>query len=309
MSYAHTITVSLPYEEAVIRTREALSGQGFGVLSEIDVRATCEAKLGSDAGQSLGDYLILGVCNPALAQKALAADPDMGLLLPCNVVIRRGPDDSTTVILAVLTAFTFVFPRCSRPCANEPSLGDELRVGHVDRPRGGADRGMADGGLRSETRSREGAGPDSLAAQAGIGKNGRKNRRGRQRSHGSPSQLRNFATSQLRNFADSPSMRCVNPAGISSSPSPLAFSAWSLTHASSRFCNPPQTDRKRDHAQGPVTDSPFRGRRVREHDGQSPRSRLGQHCPRRRAARTVATGMLTAPDPRRRKRTSLAALA
>jgi len=101
MSYAHTITVSLPYEEAVIRTREALSGQGFGVLSEIDVRATFEAKLGSDAGQSLGDYLILGVCNPTLAQKALSADPDMGLLLPCNVVIRRGPDDSTTVVQTI----------------------------------------------------------------------------------------------------------------------------------------------------------------------------------------------------------------
>ena len=101
MSYAHTITVSLPFEEAVARTREALTGQGFGVLSEIDVRATLEAKLGSDAGQSLGDYLILGVCNPALAQKALAADPDMGLLLPCNVVIRRGPDNTSTVIQTI----------------------------------------------------------------------------------------------------------------------------------------------------------------------------------------------------------------
>ena len=101
MSYAHTITVSLPYEEAVARTREALMGQGFGVLSEIDVRATLEAKLGSDAGQGLGDYLILGVCNPALAQKALAADPDMGLLLPCNVVIRRGPDNTSTVIQTI----------------------------------------------------------------------------------------------------------------------------------------------------------------------------------------------------------------
>ena len=101
MSYAHTITVALPYGEAVTRTREALSGQGFGVLSEIDVRATFEAKLGSDAGQELGDYLILGVCNPALAQKALAADPDMGLLLPCNVVIRRGPGAGTTIIQAI----------------------------------------------------------------------------------------------------------------------------------------------------------------------------------------------------------------
>jgi uncharacterized protein (DUF302 family) len=70
-------------------------------LSEIDVRATFEAKLGSDAGQTLGDYLILGVCNPALAQKALAADPDMGLLLPCNVVMRRGPDTGTTIIQTI----------------------------------------------------------------------------------------------------------------------------------------------------------------------------------------------------------------
>ena len=101
MSYAHTITVALPFGEAVTRTRDALSGQGFGVLSEIDVRATLEAKLGSEAGRGLGDYLILGVCNPALAQKALAADPDMGLLLPCNVVIRRGPDNDSTVIQTI----------------------------------------------------------------------------------------------------------------------------------------------------------------------------------------------------------------
>lgn len=101
MSYAHTITVALPYEEAVSRTREALSEQGFGVLSEIDVRATFENKLGSDAGSDLGDYLILGVCNPSLAQKALAADPDMGLLLPCNVVVRRGPGSDTTIIQTI----------------------------------------------------------------------------------------------------------------------------------------------------------------------------------------------------------------
>ncbi len=101
MTYAHTITVALPYTEAVRRAREALSAQGFGVLSEIDVRATFEAKLGSDAGQELGDYLILGVCNPALAQKALTADADMGLLLPCNVVVRRGPGDNSTVIQTI----------------------------------------------------------------------------------------------------------------------------------------------------------------------------------------------------------------
>jgi len=101
MSYAHTITVALPYEEAVRRTREALLGQGFGVLSEIDVRSTFEAKLGEESGQALGDYLILGVCNPTLAQRALTAEPDMGLLLPCNVVIRRGSDANATVIQTI----------------------------------------------------------------------------------------------------------------------------------------------------------------------------------------------------------------
>lgn len=101
MTYAHTITVALPYEEAVAKARVALSEQGFGVLSEIDIRATFDAKLGSDASAGLGDYLILGVCNPALAQKALAADPDMGLLLPCNVVVRHGDTPGTSIIQTI----------------------------------------------------------------------------------------------------------------------------------------------------------------------------------------------------------------
>lgn len=101
MSYAHTVTVALGYEEAVQKIKESLSGQGFGVLSEIDVRSTFETKLGAPSAQSLGDYLILGVCSPALAQRALTADPDMGLLLPCNVVVRRGPQATQTVVQAI----------------------------------------------------------------------------------------------------------------------------------------------------------------------------------------------------------------
>ena len=101
MSYAHTVTVALPYEEAVQRTREVLAEQGFGVLSEINVRSTFEAKLGVESAQALGDYVILGVCNPVLAQRALTAEPDMGLLLPCNVVIRRGPDATVTVVQTI----------------------------------------------------------------------------------------------------------------------------------------------------------------------------------------------------------------
>lgn len=101
MSYTHTVTVPLGWEEAVQRTREALAGQGFGILSEINVRATFEAKLGADAAEDLGDYVILGACNPALASRALAAEPDMGALLPCNVVVRRGKDAVETTIQAI----------------------------------------------------------------------------------------------------------------------------------------------------------------------------------------------------------------
>ncbi|MDD1478601.1 MULTISPECIES: DUF302 domain-containing protein [unclassified Arthrobacter] len=101
MSYAHTVTVSLPYEQAVSRIRELLAEQGFGVLSEINVRSTFEAKLGVDSDQALGDYVILGACNPLLAQRALVAEPDMGVLLPCNVVVRRGPNASEPIVQAI----------------------------------------------------------------------------------------------------------------------------------------------------------------------------------------------------------------
>lgn len=101
MSYTHTITVPLTWEEAVQRTREALAGQGFGILSEINVRATFEAKLGVDAADAIGDYIILGACNPTLASRALAAEPDLGTLLPCNVVIRRSKDADRTTIQAI----------------------------------------------------------------------------------------------------------------------------------------------------------------------------------------------------------------
>jgi uncharacterized protein (DUF302 family) len=101
MSYTHTVTVALDWEEAVQRTREALAEQGFGILTEINVRATFEAKLGSEAADAVGDYVILGACNPALASRALAAEPDLGALLPCNVVVRRGQDASRTTVQAI----------------------------------------------------------------------------------------------------------------------------------------------------------------------------------------------------------------
>jgi uncharacterized protein (DUF302 family) len=84
MEYSRTVRVDLPYEQAVERTRAALAEQGFGVLTEIDVRATLKNKLDAE----MEDYVILGACNPQLAHRALDVDRKIGLLLPCNVVVR-----------------------------------------------------------------------------------------------------------------------------------------------------------------------------------------------------------------------------
>lgn len=88
MEYGTTVTTALGFDVAVARTREALAEQGFGVLTEIDVQATLKAKLDLD----MEPYLILGACNPQLAHQALEVARDIGLLLPCNVVVRRDGD-------------------------------------------------------------------------------------------------------------------------------------------------------------------------------------------------------------------------
>ena len=84
MSYGTNVTLDIPFTEAVDRVRAALAEQGFGVLTEIDVTATLRARL----GEQMEDYIILGACNPPAAHQALGIDRSIGLLLPCNVVVR-----------------------------------------------------------------------------------------------------------------------------------------------------------------------------------------------------------------------------
>lgn len=93
MTYYFARTIDAPFAEAVARTKAALSAQGFGVLSEIDVAATLKAKIGAD----LPPYLILGACNPTFAHRALLAEPKIGTMLPCNVIVREEAPGSVEI--------------------------------------------------------------------------------------------------------------------------------------------------------------------------------------------------------------------
>jgi uncharacterized protein (DUF302 family) len=112
MGIALSTTLHTSFDDAVKRTREALAQKGFGVLTEIDVKATLKAKLGED----MEDYLILGACNPQFAHEAVNVDRRIGVLLPCNVVVRRDPVAPDTVIVDAMN------PRLMVDVTKEPGL-------------------------------------------------------------------------------------------------------------------------------------------------------------------------------------------
>lgn len=138
MTLAITTTLHTTFDEAVTRTRQALADQGFGVLTEIDVQATLRAKLDED----VENYLVLGACNPPLAHQAIDVDRRIGLLLPCNVVVRADRHDPGAVIVGG------DIPRDDHPVRGQmPPLhggqdvstssgGHQYRVRSGQRPRG-----------------------------------------------------------------------------------------------------------------------------------------------------------------------------
>ena len=128
MDYEQSIHLELPYPEAVGKVKEALADQGFGVLTEIDVRATLREKLGVE----MEDYLILGACNPQLAHQALDLERSIGVLLPCNVVVSAEESGSKVQILDPQTMASVTGRTELQPIADEASrrLGrmlDDLR--------------------------------------------------------------------------------------------------------------------------------------------------------------------------------------
>ena len=98
MSLAISTVLHLPFDEAVARTRAALSDQGFGILTEINVKDTLKTKIDAD----MENYLILGACNPSLAHRALGVSRQIGLLLPCNVVVRTDPTNPSNSVVEAM---------------------------------------------------------------------------------------------------------------------------------------------------------------------------------------------------------------
>ena len=112
MTYYFSKTVELPFEETILRVTDELKKEGFGVLTEIDVKTTLKKKLDID----FRNYRILGACNPPLAHQALQSEPNIGLMLPCNVVVQEGESGMTLV--------SAIDPVASMQAVKNESLGE-----------------------------------------------------------------------------------------------------------------------------------------------------------------------------------------
>ncbi len=112
MSYHFSKKLNIPFEEAVTKTTEALKKEGFGILTEIDIKATLKKKLDIDFKK----YQILGACNPPLAHKALTAEDHIGLMLPCNVIVQEHENGQVEV--------SAVDPVASMKAVQNEELGD-----------------------------------------------------------------------------------------------------------------------------------------------------------------------------------------
>ena len=117
MSYTFSKTLELSFQDAVARTREALTAEGFGIITEVDIQHVLKTKLSVD----FRSYLILGACNPALAYEALKLEPNVGAMLPCNVVVQDVGGGRTEV--------SIIDPVASMLAINNPEL--KVKAGAV----------------------------------------------------------------------------------------------------------------------------------------------------------------------------------
>jgi uncharacterized protein (DUF302 family) len=128
--YGISIEVDLPYEQSLERITAALKAEGFGVLTTIDVQATLKAKLGADFRR----YMILGACNPPLAHRALSAETELGLLLPCNVIVyERDEGGSTISAMNAVEAMNFTGNPALKPVAEEATARLRRALDTVER--------------------------------------------------------------------------------------------------------------------------------------------------------------------------------
>jgi uncharacterized protein (DUF302 family) len=115
MIFEETVVLTVPFDEALARTKEAFAAEGFGALTEIDVQATLADKIGKE----MDPYVIVGACNPGLAGQALDAEPQIGVLLPCNVVVRQRDGDVVIEAMDPGLMATIVGTEAIRPIADE----------------------------------------------------------------------------------------------------------------------------------------------------------------------------------------------